>query len=88
MKIRRKPRSQFLKTNCGKKKRIQRVNAALRKLTIKYYNINVRKVSSLLCPQNLITIKEVSVVKLSAIWKQHFAASCLEKSTSRLEIAL
>ena len=37
------------------------------------------KVSSLLCSQNLIMIKEVSVVNLSAIWKQHFAASCLEK---------
>ena len=37
------------------------------------------KVSSLLCSQNLIIIKEVSVVKLSAIWKQHFTVSFLEK---------
>ena len=49
------------------------------------------KISSLLCSQNLIIIiiKEDSVVKLSAIWRQHFSASCLaKKSTSRLEIAL
>ena len=46
------------------------------------------KVSSLLCSQNLIIVKEVSVVKLSAIWKQHLTASFLEKkNTSRLEIA-
>ena len=37
------------------------------------------KVSSLLCSQNLIITKEVSVVKLLAIWKQHFTARCLEK---------
>ena len=37
------------------------------------------KDSGLLCSQNLIIIKEVSVVKLSAIWKQHVTASFLEK---------
>ena len=27
--------------------------------------------------------KEVSVVKLSAIWKQHFSTRCLEKKTNK-----
>ena len=79
MEIKRMPRSQFLKLtmeNNNLKK--YRVNAAPRKLTIKIeYKCN--KVSSLLCSQNLIIIKEMSVVKLSAVWKQNFAASCLEK---------
>ena len=64
-----------------KKKRIQRVNAAPRKLIIKKeYKFN--KVSSLLCSQNLIIIKEVLVVNLPAIWKQ-FTASCLEKKKKK-----
>ena len=56
------------------KKKEYRVNAAPRKL-IKY------KYNAIKCLQSALfsKFKEVSVVKLSAIWKQHFTASFIEK---------